>query len=94
MILPTLTCAIIITWRKREFKSELYHNLAITFWIMANSFWMITEFFGMEAQFKIFAISPFSIGLLIIVNYYLGFAMKLLTARSQAHFNKNHNGHN
>lgn len=92
MIIPTLACAIIITWRNRASEAELFHNLAITFWISANSFWMITEFFEMENELKIFAIIPFSIGLLFIISYYLGFGPALLRARTQS--NKNHDEHN
>ena len=70
MIIPTIGCAILITWKSRDFESELFHNLAVTFWIIANSFWMITEFFGLEEKLKIFAIIPFIIGLLFILTYY------------------------
>ena len=78
MIIPTLLIAIIIAWRTRNFKSELAHNLAIIFWITANAYWMISEFFGFDTipvwhQFegKHLAIIPFSIGVLILANYYL-----------------------
>lgn len=71
MIFPTLACAIIITWKSRNYKSELFHNLAVICWISANSFWMITEFFGLEQQLKIFAAIPFSIGLILIITYHL-----------------------
>lgn len=78
MIVPTLIISIIIAWRTRELKSELAHNLAITFWISANSYWMISEFFGFDDvhiwhQFegKHLAIIPFSIGVLILAYYYL-----------------------
>jgi hypothetical protein len=78
MIFPTLIISIIIAWRTREFVSELAHNLAISFWITANSYWMISEFFGFdETSFiygiegKYFAIIPFTIGVLILAFYYL-----------------------
>ena len=48
MIIPTLVISIIISWRTRKVVSELCHNLAITVWITANSFWMCTEFFGVD----------------------------------------------
>ena len=41
MFIPTLVISIIIAWRTRQMKSELAHNLAITFWICANGYWMI-----------------------------------------------------
>ncbi len=64
MIIPTLGFAILITWKARNFKSELFHNLAVICWISANSFWMVTEFFGLADQLKLFAIIPFAIGLI------------------------------
>jgi hypothetical protein len=71
MIIPTLGFAILITWRARNFKSELFHNLAVICWISANSFWMVTEFFGLGEQLKHFAIIPFAIGLILIVTYHV-----------------------
>lgn len=78
MIVPTLAIAIIIAYRTKQYMSELCHNLAIAFWISANSYWMISEFlhfdtkplFG-EYTFKHLAIIPFVIGLLLLAFYYL-----------------------
>ncbi|WP_218779841.1 hypothetical protein [Hymenobacter crusticola] len=78
MILPTLGIAVVICWRTRTIKSELAHNLAIVFWITANSYWMISEFMGFDTllightiEGKHLAIVPFLIGLLILAYYYL-----------------------
>ncbi len=78
MIFPTLIVSIVIAWRTRQFMSELCHNLAITVWISANSYWMISEFFAFDTKhlfgeftFKHLAIIPFSIGVLILAFYYL-----------------------
>ena len=78
MIGPTLGIALVIAWRTRHFKSELAHNLAIVFWITANSYWMLSEFFGFDTvrvgtitDGKHLAIIPFGIGLLILAYYYL-----------------------
>lgn len=78
MILPTLGIALIICWRTRTIASELAHNLAIVFWITANSYWMISEFLGFDTilvgntiEGKHLAIIPFVIGLLILVYYYV-----------------------
>lgn len=77
MIFPTLIISIVIAWRTRQLKSELAHNLAITFWISANSLWMISEFFGFDTvsvgnyfEGKHLALIPFSIGVLILAYYY------------------------
>ena len=78
MIFPTLIIAVIIAWRTRELASELAHNLAIIFWITANAYWMISEFFGFDQvqllygiEGKYVATIPFSIGVLILAYYYI-----------------------
>ncbi|HEY1113917.1 MAG TPA: hypothetical protein VGE66_10155 [Chitinophagaceae bacterium] len=78
MIFPTLIAALVIAWRTREVKSELAHNLAVIFWIVANSYWMISEFFYFD-EIKVWgsitgkdvAVVPFAIGILILLVYYL-----------------------
>jgi hypothetical protein len=78
MIFPTLIVAIVIAWRTRQYMSELCHNLAITVWITANSYWMISEFVGFDTKplfgaysYKHLAIIPFSIGIIMLAYYYL-----------------------
>lgn len=78
MVIPTLTIAIIIAWRTRQIAAELAHNLAIAFWISANSLWMISEFFGFDTiiiwrEFtgKHLALIPFTIGALLLLYYYV-----------------------
>ncbi len=70
MIVPTLAIAGIIAWRTRSMVSELTHNLAIFFWICANSFWMITEFLKVDEQLKLYALIPFFLGLAPLLFYY------------------------
>jgi len=77
MIVPTLLVAIIITIRNRQYMSEICHNLAIVFWIMANAYWMISEFFLFDGiplyedfSYKYLALLPFSAGLIILAYYY------------------------
>ncbi|MFT3910225.1 MAG: hypothetical protein QM737_12420 [Ferruginibacter sp.] len=78
MIFPTLIIAIVIAWRTRQYMSELCHNLAITVWIAANSYWMISEFFHFDTEplfgdytFKHLAIIPFVLGILFLAFYYI-----------------------
>ena len=78
MIIPTLLIAVFIAWRNRDIKSELAHNTAIAFWISANSFWMISEFFHFDETVffgiitgKHLALIPFIIGSAILLWYYL-----------------------
>lgn len=71
MIVPTIGAALLITWQTRHIKSELLHNLAVDFWILANGYWMITEFFYQNDSLRFYTIIPFSIGLIIISYYYI-----------------------
>jgi hypothetical protein len=71
MLVPTLSVALLITWQTRQLKSELFHNLAVTFWICANGYWMIIEFLGRDEELRIYTAIPFGIGLLFIAIYYL-----------------------
>ena len=71
MIVPTIVAALLITWQTRHIKSELLHNLAVDFWIIANGYWMLTEFFSKNDSLRYYTIIPFTIGLLIIAYYYL-----------------------
>lgn len=69
MIIPTILLALYITWLSRKDHLNFYHNLAIVFWISANSTWMVGEFFfedGLRTPAKVF----FGIGLLIVACYY------------------------
>jgi hypothetical protein len=80
MIFPTLIVSIVIAWRTRRMVSELCHNLAITAWISANSYWMISEFFHFDDHiinghftYKQLALVPFLTGMIILGYYYLWF---------------------
>jgi len=78
MVFPTLIIAIVISYRTRQVKSELAHNLAIVFWITANAYWMVSEFFGFDTmpiwngyEGKHLALIPFVTGAAILLYYYL-----------------------
>jgi prepilin signal peptidase PulO-like enzyme (type II secretory pathway) len=92
MIIPTLFVAIFISWRTRHITSELAHNLAVAFWICANSTWMIMEFIKQDHAIffdmltgKQLSLIPFTIGSLILLYYYLIQAPKERKKRSTAH---------
>ncbi|MFY8004663.1 MAG: hypothetical protein ACOVNR_07455, partial [Chitinophagaceae bacterium] len=67
--------------------SELCHNLAITLWISANSYWMVSEFvhidtipiFG-EFTFKHLALIPFFLGIIVLFYYYILYKPKHISA--------------
>jgi len=70
MIFPTLLVAILICWRTRHIVAEFTHNLAVIFWITANSVWMITEFFNLGDDARYYALIPFGMGLIVLFYYY------------------------
>ncbi len=78
MMIPTLGIAGLIFWRTRHLPIERAHNLAILCWITANSYWMLSEFFGFDtarvlggiATGKQLALLPFTAGLLVLVLHY------------------------
>jgi hypothetical protein len=72
MIVPTIGAALLITWQTRHIKSELLHNIAVVFWIFANGYWMIAEFFSDNEELRYYAAIPFSLGIIVIAYYYIG----------------------
>jgi len=79
MIVPTLSVAFYLTWQLRKEKAELFHNLAVCFWIMANSVWMIGEFYFNDSTRPLAAVF-FAVGLLSIAYFYLGTLPKIKRA--------------
>ena len=79
MIVPTLCVAVYITWKMKEHRAELFHNLAVCLWITANSVWMFGEFFYDDGT-RPYAIVFFIAGILCIAYYYLGL-MRLIKRR-------------
>lgn len=69
MILPTLTLALYLVYKTLKTR-DVYINVAIFFWISANSFWMVMEFFN-DDQFKNFAAIPFALGFIFVALFYL-----------------------
>ena len=91
MIVPTLGAAIFITWRARHIKADFAHNLAVVFWITANAWWMIAEFFEFDEAPLLLGISgrhlalvPFVIGALVLVCHHASewFARRLAPERA------------
>lgn len=69
MILPTVSVALYLT--HKSFKTrDFYINLAVSFWISANAYWMCCEFFG-HPDWKFFAAIPFGLGMVCTMIFYL-----------------------
>lgn len=75
MIIPTFLVALHITWLSRSIRSELYHNVAVTMWIMANGVWMGGEFYCDDCT-RPYAIVFFVIGITVIGYYYATYAIE------------------
>jgi hypothetical protein len=70
MVVPTIAMAIYISWLSRSALKELIHNLAVCSWILANSIWMIGEFF-FDDNTRPFSLVFFILGLGLIAAYHL-----------------------
>lgn len=70
MVVPTFLAAVHITWLSRKNRMELFHNMAVSSWIIANGIWMIGEFFFKDTL-RPYSIIFFAIGLLVIAIYYI-----------------------
>lgn len=68
MIFPTVSVAFYILWKSRGNRSEVYHNIAVCCWILANSTWMLGEFMDYDA--RPVAATLFGIGLAVLIYYY------------------------
>ena len=69
MMFPTVLIAIFIMIKTLK-ETEFYINLAIFFWISANSYWMCCEFLG-HAAYKNYAVIPFIMGLMSTGYFYM-----------------------
>ncbi len=78
MIIPTVIIAVIVAIKSYNKPSEFIHNVSILLWILANSIWMLTEFYEMEHDFfstslngKYIATYFFAVGIIILLFHYI-----------------------
>ena len=69
MIIPTLLLAFFIVYKSVK-TNEVYLNIAVFFWITANSLWMLMEFFNHDRNKNLSAI-PFALGFLFVAIFYI-----------------------
>jgi hypothetical protein len=69
MIVPTVSLAIYLAFKTIGTR-DFHLNVAIFFWISANSFWMLMEFFN-DNHYKNFAAVPFALGFLFVALFYI-----------------------
>lgn len=82
MIIPTIFIAVYILIKTRQ-TVDAYINAAILFWISANSYWMLMEFFN-DNQLRYFASIPFALGFLFVgIFYWKSYQVKKATSQQQ-----------
>jgi len=64
MVLPTFTLALVSVYKTRKDLPIFLPNLAIVFWIIANSIWMADEFYNLTIRWVCYP--AFGLGLLTI----------------------------
>ncbi len=69
MAFPAIVLAIFLTVICKKQPALFYPNMAVTFWITANSIWMFSEFYNLNLETA--AIVFFGFGLLSIGWYYI-----------------------
>jgi uncharacterized membrane protein (GlpM family) len=70
MIVPTIGVAIHIAFRARKNIHDLFHNIAVCLWIIANGIWMTGEFF-FDDGLRHYAMFFFALGIITVAAYYL-----------------------
>lgn len=80
MIIPTISMAAFLTFKSKRDICEFLHSVAVLCWILANSVWMLGEFFNHDTRF--YAAVLFIIGLSSIAIYYLLYFRKYHTDKT------------
>ena len=70
MVVHTILVAVLIAWESRGDRSELFHASAVILWILANSTWMIEDFF-FNGHGHVIAEAFFLSGLALLAVFYL-----------------------
>jgi len=81
LIIPTITLACWIAWRSRKLLTAFLPNLAVCFWIGANSIWMLGEFFHFD--YTIFSFLFFLAGTVCMLVFGLVWVVKRSRANQE-----------
>lgn len=81
MVAPTLLIALWLVIKTRKHPSELAHNLAVLFWITANSIWMTGEFYCNDCT-RPYALIFFVLGLTTLAAFYFTMARKKMKGKT------------
>lgn len=69
MLIPALLVQLHLTWKCRRDVHEVFHSVAVAFWILSNGIWMTGEFFY-DDQWRGVASWFFGAGVSAMVFYY------------------------
>ena len=69
MIIPAFGLSLLLTIRTFKYRFRFLVNLSVTFWIAANSTWMLDEFYSLNIKWM--ALALFIAGILSMICYYV-----------------------
>jgi hypothetical protein len=74
LIIPAVVVSIYILVKQFNNRNDIYHNLAICFWILANSTWMTCELYKLNYMNLVYVL--FGAGTIVLVYFYFTEAIK------------------
>ncbi len=83
MFFPTFTVALWLTFKSRHNRVDFLHNLAVSCWILANTTWMIGEFFFDDTTRPIATVF-FVLGIIVLSFHYLPLIWRKSSDESQS----------
>lgn len=67
MIIPTISVAIILCYKSRNYLQRLLLNGSVLCWVSANALWMLNDFFDLNIHWL--SLMLFSLGLIVVAIY-------------------------
>lgn len=83
MVFPTVFLAFYLSWKSRHLRSELFHNLAVTSWILGNSIWMAGEFYFDDTTRPLASVFFYS-GIGFVLYFYITEWLQQRTTKQQS----------
>lgn len=68
LIPPAVVVSIYILVKQFNHRSSIYHNLAVCFWILANSTWMTCELYHLKYMYLVYWL--FGAGAIVLLYFY------------------------
>lgn len=74
LIIPAVIVSVYILVKQFNNRSCIFHNLAVCFWIVANSIWMCCDLYRLNYMGVVYFL--FGVGLGILLYFYFGEIIK------------------